>query len=80
MRGVAHVDDTDYGGDASRADAALMLALRRMGLTDAEAARAFAASPRGPALRARKGDGRFDDLVRRMLEASRAKLGEVVRL
>jgi len=80
MLRVANGDNAEYHGDASRADAALILALRRLGLTDAEAARAFAASPRGPELRARKGDGRFDELVHRMLATSRVKLTEVVRL
>jgi primase-polymerase (primpol)-like protein len=78
MMRVANLDDTDYEGDASRGDAALVLALRRMGMTDQEVASAFAASPRGPALEARK-PGRSAELIRRALESSRAKLAEVVR-
>ncbi len=79
MMRVANLDDADYEGDASRGDAALVLALRRMGLTDQEVVSAFTVSPRGPALEARK-PGRSAELLRLALENSRGVLGEVVQI
>ncbi len=80
MMRVANGDDTDYENDASRGDAALILALRGCGLMDREVAGAFIASPRGVALAERKHPSRLMYLIRRTLDNSRARIGEIVSI
>lgn len=76
MKRVANMDDADYGGDASRADAALIAAFIGMGLVRSEVAAAFRASPRAPSLAARKGENRLDYLIERATAHAAAFVGE----
>lgn len=80
LRRVADGDDTNYEGDASRGDAALIAALLGIGLLRGEVAAAFRASPRGEALSARKGDERIDYLIWRAVEGAIRVVGEAVIL
>ncbi len=54
MRAVATGDNSFHGGDASKADHALMCALLGCGLTPCEAVAAFLVTPRGTQMEARK--------------------------
>lgn len=63
MWAVAMGDATNYEGDESRADMALLCGLLAAGLTADEAASAFAATPRGRMLMDRKGEDRFQYLL-----------------
>jgi len=76
MKRVANMDDADYGGDASRADAALVAAFIGMGLVRSEVVAAFRASPRAASLVARKGESRLDYLIERVTAHAAAFIGE----
>ncbi len=76
MMRVANLDDTQYNGDASGGDAGLSCALMGLGLTRSEVGAAFRASPRGPALAARKGENRLDYLIEHATAGAAAFVGE----
>jgi len=80
MMRTANGDDSRYDGDASRADAGLCGALLALGLTRAEAAAAFRASPRGLNLEARKDPTRLDYLILHAVNAAASVVGEAKEL